>query len=271
VKFRANLIFVRFILVSMKVRFVYFIALMFVSIHLKSQTGIGTSTPHASAKLEVSSTDKGILIPRMTVSQRTAISNPENGLLVYQTDGTSGFYVNSGSSSSPVWSRINSDWIKSGNDISYSGGNVSITGNQTVSGNVTANNFIGSGSQLTDVANRTTGTWNVATGINNYSFTVTSGSYVMWVYANIPNGIIAWNATVSVTNSNVPVVGSQYAWVYNGGGTPIDFTSIPNQITGTNNSIVRSTISGNTSNVFTFGINNTSGSTQTVYFGYIKL
>ena len=93
----------------------------------------------------------------------------------------------------------------------------------------------------------------------------------MWVYANIPNGIIAWNATVSVTNSNVPVVGSQYAWVYNGGGTPIDFTSIPNQITGTNNAIIRSTISGSTSNTFTFGINNTSGAAQTVYYGYIRL
>lgn len=140
-----------------------------------------------------------------------------------------------------------------------------------VNGNVKATNFIGSGSQLTDVATRTTGSWNVTTGNNNYSFTVSPGSYVMWVYANIPNGIIAWNATVSVTNSNVSVVGSQYAWVYNGGGTPIDFTSIPNQITGTNNAIVRSTISGSTSNVFTFGINNTSGATQTVYYGYIRL
>ncbi|MFZ9302895.1 MAG: hypothetical protein ACO239_05960 [Sediminibacterium sp.] len=140
-----------------------------------------------------------------------------------------------------------------------------------VSGNVKATNFIGSGSQLTDIANRTTGSWNVTTGNNNYSFTVSAGSYVMWVYANIPNGIIAWNATLSVTNSNVPVVGSQYAWVYNGGGTPIDFTSIPNQITGTNNTIIRSTISGSTSNTFTFGINNTSGAAQTVYYGYIRL
>jgi len=150
-------------------------------------------------------------------------------------------------------------------------GNSSPSEKLEVNGNVKATNFIGSGSQLTDVATRTTGSWNVTTGNNNYSFTVSPGSYVMWVYANIPNGIIAWNATVSVTNSNVSVVGSQYAWVYNGGGTPIDFTSIPNQITGTNNAIVRSTISGSTSNVFTFGINNTSGATQTVYYGYIRL
>ena len=244
---------------------------LLLSMQVIAQTGIGTTMPDPSAKLDVASTDKGLLIPRMTLNQRTAISNPANGLLIYQTNGVTGFYVNTGSSGSPSWMRVNTDWSKSGNDISFSGGNVSITGNQTVSGNVTANNFIGSGSQLTDVANKTTGSWNVTTGEFDYSFTVTSGSYVMWVFANIPNGIIAWNATVSVTNSNVPVIGSQYAWVYNGGGTPIDFKSIPNQITGTNNSIERSTVSSSTSNVFTFKINNTSGSSQIVYYGYIRL
>jgi hypothetical protein len=176
-----------------------------------------------------------------------------------------------------IFDKVNDAYNSSNEQMRItSGGNVGIgttapAEKLEVSGNVKATNFIGSGSQLTDIANRTTGSWNVTTGNNNYSFTVSAGSYVMWVYANIPNGIIAWNATVSVTNSNVPVVGSQYAWVYNGGGTPIDFTSIPNQITGTNNSIIRSTISGSTSNTFTFGINNTSGSSQTVYYGYIRL
>lgn len=57
-----------------------------------AQTGIGTSTPHASAKLEVASTTMGFLPPRMTSVQRLAISNPAQGLMVYQTDGTSGLY-----------------------------------------------------------------------------------------------------------------------------------------------------------------------------------
>ncbi len=257
----------------MKVRFVYFIALMFVSIHLKAQTGIGTSTPHASAKLEVSSTDKGILIPRMTVSQRTAISNPENGLLVYQTDGTSGFYVNSGSSSSPVWSRINSDWIKSGNDISYSGGDVSITGNQTVSGNVTATNFIGSGSQLSNVLTKVKDSWVLNPGANNVSFSLAGGgTYAMWVYGNIPNGIVMWNATVTTANTNVPVVGSQYGWYYSLGNNLV-LNSMPDQIVGTNNSI-SSSPSGylpNTSHIFNFTITNNSGANQTIYWGYTRL
>lgn len=165
--------------------------------------------------------------------------------------------------------QLNGNYLS--NDGTNKGIRIDNSGNITATGSITAPSFIGSGSQLTDVVTKTTGSWTVTTGTNNYSFTVPSASYVMWVYANIPNGILAWNATVSVTNTNVPVVGSQYAWVYNGGGTPIDFTSIPNQITGTNNAIVRSTVAGSTSNVFTFGINNSSGATQTVYYGYIKL
>ena len=46
-------------------------------------TGIGTTTPNASAKLEVSSTTQGVLLPRMTTTQKNAISSPVEGLEVY--------------------------------------------------------------------------------------------------------------------------------------------------------------------------------------------
>lgn len=55
--------------------------------------GIGTASPNPSAKLHIDSTTQGVLVPRMTASQRTAISGPATGLLVYQTDGIDqGFY-----------------------------------------------------------------------------------------------------------------------------------------------------------------------------------
>lgn len=59
-----------------------------------AQVGIGTTNPHASAALEISSTNKGILVPRMSQGNRPA--SPATGLLIYQTDNTPGFYVYNG-------------------------------------------------------------------------------------------------------------------------------------------------------------------------------
>lgn len=73
----------------------------------QNNIGMGTTSPNASALLDITSTTKGILVPRMTQAQRTAISNPAQGLLVYQTDGTVGFYVNrSAVPAIPNWSVI---------------------------------------------------------------------------------------------------------------------------------------------------------------------
>jgi sugar lactone lactonase YvrE len=63
---------------------------------IAQSVGIGTSTPNTSARLEVNSTTQGILIPTLTTAQRSAISSPATGLLVFQTDGTPGFYYYTG-------------------------------------------------------------------------------------------------------------------------------------------------------------------------------
>lgn len=103
-------------------RFLTLLVLLCLSFFTKAQTGIGTTMPNASAKLEVAATDKGFLLPRMTSAQRTAITTPANGLLVYQTDGETGFYVNTGTSASPTWTRVTMDWVRTGNDIAYTSG-----------------------------------------------------------------------------------------------------------------------------------------------------
>jgi hypothetical protein len=59
---------------------------------LSAQVGIGTETPDASSMLDITSTSKGILVPRMTEAQKNAISNPPVGLLVYQTNGQAFYY-----------------------------------------------------------------------------------------------------------------------------------------------------------------------------------
>jgi hypothetical protein len=58
---------------------------------------LGTDTQNNSAMLELNSTTKGLLLPRMTAAQRTDISTPATGLLVYQTDSSVGLYVYNGS------------------------------------------------------------------------------------------------------------------------------------------------------------------------------
>ena len=64
-----------------------------------AQVSINTdNTPPAnSAMLDIQSTTKGMLVPRMTAAQRNAIAGPANGLMVYQTDGVAGFYYYNGS------------------------------------------------------------------------------------------------------------------------------------------------------------------------------
>ena len=58
-----------------------------------NNVGIGNTTPVVSAALEVSSTTKGFLFPRMTSAQRLAIGSPATGLMVYQTDSREGVYI----------------------------------------------------------------------------------------------------------------------------------------------------------------------------------
>ena len=72
---------------------VFFVSL---STTVFSQVGIGTVTPDASAMLQIDNTEKGILVPRMTAAQKTAIATPATGLLIYQTNGASGFYYYNG-------------------------------------------------------------------------------------------------------------------------------------------------------------------------------
>jgi hypothetical protein len=64
------------------------------------------STADPSAMLDIKSTDKGMLIPRMSLTERGLIAMPATGLLIFQTDNTPGFYYNSGTPVLPVWTMI---------------------------------------------------------------------------------------------------------------------------------------------------------------------
>jgi hypothetical protein len=94
-----------------------------------AQVGIGTTNPSASSMLDVTSTTKGLLVPRMTTAQRNAIPSPATGLLIYQTDGSPGLFYNSGTPASPVWILAGSStgqWLANGTSIYYNNGHVGI-------------------------------------------------------------------------------------------------------------------------------------------------
>jgi hypothetical protein len=143
------------------------------------------------------------------------------------------------------------------------------TGNLTLPGNTFAVNYA-NGTAVNPVT-RFAGSWSVTTGTANYSFTVDGGhTYTMWVTGNIPNGIIVWNATATVTNTNVPVIGTQYAWYYPTGNALV-LNSIPGQIIGTAGVIANAEPVVANTNVFTFSITNNSGSTQVVNYGWVRV
>lgn len=77
--------------------------------HVHAQIGIGTIDPDASAALEISSTTQGVLTPRLTTAQRLAISEPANGLLVYDTDADLFYFYNG-----TEWSALESATATSG-------------------------------------------------------------------------------------------------------------------------------------------------------------
>lgn len=91
---------------------------------------------NASAMVDITSTTKGLLIPRMLQSERDLISSPATGLMIYQTNNTQGVYQYNGTS-----------WIQ----LSNAGQNWAISGN---TGTSAATNFVGSTDNV-DVAFRT--------------------------------------------------------------------------------------------------------------------
>jgi len=97
-----------------KINIKQFVVLFFImcSVFTSAQIGIGTNTPDNSAVLDVTSTSQGVLIPRMTQAERIGIATPATGLLMYQTDVTTGFYYYNGT----VWTTFGSSgWELTGN------------------------------------------------------------------------------------------------------------------------------------------------------------
>jgi hypothetical protein len=138
------------------------------AIYIKStdNIGIGTSTPHASAALEISSTSKGFLPPRMTVAEIEAIASPANGLIVFcTTDNKYYGYL----SATGTWQEI-------------SFGNSGINSGFTCGTSITRNHVAGNVAPVSKITAYNTVLSNL------------SGAYKCWITSNLGATIEAASA-----------------------------------------------------------------------------
>lgn len=106
---------------TMKIRSCTLIACLFASLLTQAQVAFNTTgaSPGNSAMLDVTSTTKGLLVPRMTTTERTAITSPATGLLVYDNDQSLFYYYNG-----TAWAAITATitaWSINGNSSTVSG------------------------------------------------------------------------------------------------------------------------------------------------------
>lgn len=104
----------------------YLLAFFFgVNVSFAQNVGIGTSSPHSSAILDLSSSDKGLRIPRMTPLEIAAIQSPVNGLIVYNINDK---HIYAYDSTMNKWRQVQysattiNPW-QCGNDFPYDGKN----------------------------------------------------------------------------------------------------------------------------------------------------
>jgi FtsZ-binding cell division protein ZapB len=112
----------------MKKPLLFPVLLLFSLLYLdsKAQIGIGTSTPDKSAVLDVTGTDKGMLVPRMSSAQRKAIVTPAKGLMVFDNDSAYFFFYDGGSWKSLRTVAILSPWHRTGTKVLLNTGTDSV-------------------------------------------------------------------------------------------------------------------------------------------------
>ncbi|MBK9359282.1 MAG: tail fiber domain-containing protein [Bacteroidales bacterium] len=109
----------------MKPIFLFFVLFVVLNVHAQVAVNTDGTTPDPSAMLDVKSTNRGMLVPRMTSAQRTAIASPVSGLLVFDND-TQSFWFYSAGSWLELTDQSSQQWTPSGSSISYISGNVGI-------------------------------------------------------------------------------------------------------------------------------------------------
>jgi len=235
------------------------ILLFLVTFTMQAQVGIGTTTPDGSAKLDVSSTNKGFLPPRMTTLQRDAITSPATGLQIYNTDkaaietytGTTGnwFTVGSGKGGIITNTALGVYTLYANS----TGGHNTASGDSALFANTTGSFSTALGGNALNT--NTTGTYNTAIGYNS---DVTS--------AALTNATAIGNGAI-VTASNAIQLGNTSVTNVNTSGTvTAGLITYPNTA-GTNGQVLTT----NGSSTATWTSFSTSGVPYTGATGAVNL
>ncbi|RYF84574.1 MAG: hypothetical protein EON98_08835 [Chitinophagaceae bacterium] len=234
-----------------------FVTIQVVTLNIVSaqgSVGIGIPLPDPSAVLDVSSTSKGLLIPRMTLSQRDAIGSPANGLLIYQTDGKPGFYfylggwqpistgtgsfANRNLSNLQANTAVNIDLLPNVSGTvslgsaglnwkeAFFSGSIYVGGNRFITAQGT-NNFLGSLAGNPAI----TGSYNTATGFNALTNNITG----WWNTANGFQALYNTNNAGSNTGVGYQALTSNTTGNFN---SSVGSLALSNNSTGGNNSAV---------------------------------
>ncbi|MEQ8363361.1 MAG: hypothetical protein RH948_10870 [Cyclobacteriaceae bacterium] len=155
------------------------------SVTINAQVGFNNPNPHASSVLDLTATDKGLLIPRMTTAQRQAIGSPGQSLLVFDTTEGRFYFYNGG------WFVLN-EWVKTDGS-----NNVSLSGNASVTGDISSSTM-----NMTNLAasnNITTSSLNASSA--SVSGSVSAGSLAVTGFAAnalVPSGVIVmWSGSTA--------------------------------------------------------------------------
>jgi hypothetical protein len=213
--------------------------------------GIGTAAPNASSLLELKSTTKGLLTPRMTQAQRDAISSPAIGLFIYQTNNNPGFYYYNGSSWTPVASAVGgSGWALTGNAGTNPGTNFIGTTDAT-SLEFKVNNFRAG---LIDYSTCCSGTRNTAFGqvalnsLTSGADNTATGYGALYTNTTGNQNIAYGKYALYNNNANDNTAYGFNAMFFNTAGasnTAIGITALQNNTSGSNNVAVGTYALGN--------------------------
>jgi hypothetical protein len=158
------------------------------------------STPDASAMVDIASTTKGFLLPRMTTTQQNAIPLPATGLLIFNTTDN-GFKVNTGTPAAPVWTPL----LFSGNAITLING---LTGSsQTFTTGTSGNDFGISSSGSTHTFNIPTASAASRGALSAADWSIFNGKQTALGFtpynATNPSGYISWSSLAGATDATI--------------------------------------------------------------------